>query len=390
MERLYGKTLEIKPLDYKLNKMNVKQLNLCFVGNMLGKNPGYITTQGQIVADLFAEDGCKVTCVSSKINKVSRLSEIIRTLIWNRRKFDIVLLEVYSGMNFIVANVVGLFCKLFKLPLIMVLHGGNLPQFIKKYPRWTKFAFNQADALVAPSSFLAEQIGKNDYKVQVISNVIDIGKYQFRERSKISPKLLWMRSFHPIYNPEMAIKVLKRLCQRGQDATLTMAGKDKGLESGLKKMAEDLGLSDRIRFVGFLDEEQKLKEFAEADVYINTNRIDNMPVSVVEARALGLPVVSTDVGGLPYLIEHKENGLLVPDDDFNSMVKSVESLIDHPELTQKISINGRKLAENAAWSKVQREWENLILKTIENKFAVRNKPGRYEGKMVSKEIGNKI
>ena len=84
-----------------------------------------------------------------------------------------------------------------------------------------------------------------------------------------------------------------------------MAGKDKGLEENLRKMAEEMNLSDKIRFVGFLDSEEKLKEFADADIYINTNRIDNMPVSVLEARAFGLPVVSTDVGGLPHLIEHK-------------------------------------------------------------------------------------
>ena len=127
-------------------------------------------------------------------------------------------------MNFIVANAVGSLCRLFNLPLIMVLHGGNLPEFIKKYPRWTKFALNRADALVAPSSFLAEQIGNWGYEIEVIPNVVDINLYKFRERSKISPKLIWMRSFHPIYNPEMAIKVLQRLCQRGQECDFNDGG----------------------------------------------------------------------------------------------------------------------------------------------------------------------
>jgi glycosyltransferase involved in cell wall biosynthesis len=251
----------------------------------------------------------------------------------------------------------------------MVLHGGNLPKFIEKYPGWTKFALDKADVLVAPSLFLADQIGKFNYRIKVISNVVDIDIYKYRERSKISPKLFWMRSFHPVYNPEMAIKVLQRLRQRGHQATLTMAGKDKGLEKSLKQKVNELGLSENIRFAGFLNPSEKIKEFTKADIYLNTNRIDNMPVSVVEARALGLPVISTNVGGLPYLIDHKENGLIVPDEDFESMVKCIELLLDDPKLTQKISKNGRKLAEEAAWMKIRVEWEDLILQVCNRELS---------------------
>ncbi|MEP7037850.1 MAG: hypothetical protein ABI891_05865 [Acidobacteriota bacterium] len=85
--------------------MKLKQRYICFVGNMLGRNVGHITTQGQIIADLFAAEGYKVICVSSKINRVARLAEIIRTLINGFRSFDIVLLDTYSGMSFITADI---------------------------------------------------------------------------------------------------------------------------------------------------------------------------------------------------------------------------------------------------------------------------------------------
>ncbi len=365
-------------------------MNICFLGNMLGRNEGFITTQGQIVADLFENDGCRVTSASSKLNRAARLTEIVQTLVKGRKKFDVVLIEVYSGMNFVVANTVATLCKMFGLPLILVLHGGNLPEFIKKYPRWTRSALDKADVIVAPSRFLAEQIGKWGYQIKVIPNVVDISQYEFRKRSKISPKLIWMRSFHSIYNPEMAIRVLQRLCQRGQDATLTMAGKDKGLEDSLKQMAEELELSDRVRFVGFLDSENKLRELAESDIYINTNRIDNMPVSIVEARALGLPVVSTDVGGLPYLINHREDGLLVPDDDFKAMVKNIELLLDNPDLTRKISRNGRAIAEKSDWSKVQGEWENLILQVAGERSVKKNNARIFENKIASEKLESKL
>lgn len=334
---------------------------------MLGRNADYITTQGQILADLFAAEGYEVVCVSSKINRAARLTEIARTLLKGRRNFDVVVLDTYSGMSFITADVVGFLCKVFKLPLIMVLRGGNLPNFIQKHPRWTRKVFNRAKLLVAPSRFLAEEVGKLGYKIPVITNVIDFSRYPFRERSTIAPRLVWMRSFHPIYNPEMAIETLALLRQTEPAATLTMAGADKGLEDKIKRLAHEKGLADAVRFAGFLDLEKKIKEFSDADVYINTNRVDNMPVSVVEALAFGLPVVATNVGGLPYLIEHGENGLLVADDNAAEMAAAVTKLLHDSDLTKKLSNNGRLLAEQSSWHSVRRVWEKLFAELIDKK-----------------------
>ena len=347
--------------------MNLKSIRLCFIGNMLGRNAGYITTQGQILADLFAAEGYEVTCVSSKINRTARLAEIAAALVKGRRSFDIVVLDTYSGLSFIIADVVGVLCKRFKLPLVMVLRGGNLPNFIEKYPRWARKVLRRADVLVAPSRFLAEEIGELGYKVPVITNVIDISRYRFRERNKISPRLVWMRSFHPIYNPEMAIRVLAKLRRTEAAATLTMAGADKGLEGEIRLLAQKEGLAGAVRFAGFLDLEKKIKEFSAADVYINTNRVDNMPVSVVEALAFGLPVVATNVGGLPYLIEHGENGLLVADEDVDGMVDSIAKLLGDPDLTKKLSNNGRRLAEQSSWESVRSDWEELFAELISKK-----------------------
>jgi L-malate glycosyltransferase len=353
--------------------MNLKTMHLCFVGNMLGKNDGYVTTQGQIVADLFAAEGYSVTCVSSKINRAARLSEIVWTLIRNSGKFDAVVLEVYSGLSFIIADVVGLLCRIFKLPLVMVLHGGNLPEFTERRPHWAKRVFKRADFLAAPSPFLAEKIGKYGFEIRVIPNVVNLENYPFRERREIKPKLVWMRSFHELYNPQMAVKVLAELRRSVPEATLTMAGKDKGLENKVKESAENLGLSDAVKFAGFLDEKRKLKEFADADIYINTNRVDNMPVSVLEACAFGLPVVATRVGGLPYLIADGENGVLVEDENVGEMVAAIKKLLDNPGFARKISRGGRLLATRSAWSSVRRDWEKLFAQILEEKSAQHKK-----------------
>ncbi len=352
-----------------------KKPRICFVGSMLGRNAGYITTQGQITADLFTAEGYETVCVSAKINRIARLAEIASVLIKNRRRFDLVLLEVYSGLSMIIADLASLLCKTFKLPLIMVLHGGNLPEFIEKYPRRTKRILRRADRLVAPSPFLAEKIGAHGFEIQIVPNVVELESYPLRERKNLKPNLFWMRSFHPIYNPQMAVEVLAELRKSHPNVTLTMAGVDKGLEPEIKKMVSDLNLAEAVSFSGFLNAEQKMRRFSEADIFLNTNRADNMPVSIIEACACGLPVVSTNVGGLPFLISDGENGLLVENENAAEMAEAVKLLLEDAELAQRISRGGRALAERSGWQSVRAEWEKLFSEVLDKKAG--NSPVRF-------------
>ncbi len=337
---------------------------LCFIGNMLGRNAGYVTTQGLVLSDLFASDGYEVVAVSSKINRITRFCEIFTTLVTQRRTFDLVLLETYSGLYFLLADAVTWLCRVFGIPSIAILHGGALPGFARRFPKWTSRALDRVDALVAPSYFLAKEFGTGR-EIEVIPNVIEIGQYPYRERSHIRPNLIWMRSFHPIYNPEMAIEVLAKLRVSEPNATLTMAGSDKGLEESVRFKANVSGVAAAVRFVGFLDQKSKIRELATADIYLNTNRTDNMPVSVIEARAMGLPVISTNVGGLSYLIDDEENGFLVPSEDSDAMVLKIQRLLDDRDTTLKISRNGRSIAEASAWTSVRPAWEQLMARVLE-------------------------
>lgn len=337
------------------------------MGNFLGRNPGYITTQGQIIADLFSEEGYQTVSVSAKINKILRLGDIILNLIHKRKKIDLVVLEVYSGLSMVMADTTGLLCKLFGLPLISVLHGGNLPNFARKYPRWVKRVLQRSEILVAPSSFLAEELGFLGFDITVVPNVLNIHDYPLRIRRSIAPKFIWMRSFHPLYNPQMAIRAFAKIQRNYPQSTLVMAGINKGIEGEVKQLAKDLHLENAVRFPGFLDLEAKRKEFSEAEIYLNTNKIDNMPVSVVEACAMGLPVIATEVGGLKYLITNGENGILVSDDNADEMADAALILLKDMDLTEKISRNGRQLAEKSSWENVRKLWESLFAEVLERR-----------------------
>jgi glycosyltransferase involved in cell wall biosynthesis len=190
--------------------------------------------------------------------------------------------------------------------------------------------------------------------------LIDVSAYAFRKRARVDAQLFWMRSFHALYNPLMAVRVLARVRSLVPGATLVMGGQEKGLQDAVRADAVRLGVQGAVRFAGFLDAVGKKREGATADIFVNTNRVDNTPVAVIEAWAMGLPVVSTDVGGIRDLIRDGETGLLVPDADVEAMSAAIVSLVRDPDLAGRLSANGRREVERCSWAQVRPQWEGLF------------------------------
>lgn len=330
---------------------------------MLGVNPGWVTSQGELLAGLLAEAGYPTRVTSHKPARLPRLIDTLRSLFAWRMEIDLVIHQVFSGPAFAVTDAASTLCGILGLRQIFVLHGGALPEFAAEHGRWIRRVMRRAAAVVAPSPYLAEVFaGFTDpaLRVRVIPNILEIENYPYRHRPVVEPRVLWMRTFHEVYHPEMAVEVLADLRRTHPDATLTMAGQEKGLHAAVQELARNRGLADVVRFPGFLGPEAKAREFGGHDIYLNTNRVDNMPVSVLEAGAFGLPVVATAVGGVPYLLREGETGLLVPDGDARAMADAARRLLGEPGLAGKLSANGRRLAESCAWEPVRAQWESLF------------------------------
>src|SRR5882724_814336 len=346
---------------------------LCFVGAMGGRQGQRVTSQGQIISDLFEAAGYTATSTSAKIRRYQRLLDIVWTLIRKKRAIDVTVVEVYSGLGFVLVDVASWLSKLLDYKLVLWLHGGALPAFIKRHPGWTCRVLSRADVIVAPSAYLADAVKSRGFHASVIPNVIDLSCYEYRIRKKLRPQLLWMRSFHATWNPDMAVRVFARLHKAMPEATLVMAGKDKGLECETRQKTETLRLDGCVRFAGFLDQNGKMHEGNQADIFINTNHIDNAPVAVLEACAMGLPVVSTNVGGIPNLLTDGETALLVPDDDDCAMADAIRSLLNDPGLAARLSAQGRLLAERSSWQKVRPQWERIFSHMMKPEFVPNRK-----------------
>lgn len=330
---------------------------ICVVGPMVGRRRGNVTHQGQIVADGLRSAGYDVIEVSAHANRYARLADIAATLTRRGRSIDLLLLQVYGLRSFVVEDIASALGRAFRQRVVMVLHGGIMPTFMSDFPVWTRRVLSRADVLVAPSSFIARALAQHGFEARVIPNTIHLTDYEYRHRAQVRPRLFWMRSFHDIYNPLLAVRTLARLRRSLPDAVLVMAGQDSGQEAEVRETARTLGLGDAIEFVGFLDGSGKRREGNRADIFLNTNRIDNMPVAVIEAAAMGLPVVATRVGGIPDLLTDGVTGLIVPDDDEEGMADAVVRLVKEPALASRLSQDGRRLAEQFSWESVRPQWE---------------------------------
>ncbi len=171
--------------------------------------------------------------------------------------------------------------------------------------------------------------------------------------------MLYVRSFAKIYNPTLAIEVLKELKEKYPEATLCMIGPDKdGTLKEVQQLIEKYELHDSVEITGVLSKEEWHKKSEKFDIFINTTNVDNTPISVIEAMALGLPVISTNVGGLPYLIDDNKDGVLVDKEQPSLMVSQIDKTIKGNNTL--LALNARSKIENFDWSIVRNQWLKLL------------------------------
>lgn len=302
--------------------------------------------------------------VSDKANKAFRLWDMLWTVYKYRRSLALVFIDTYSTLNFYYAIGVAKLCRFYKIPYVPILHGGNLPQRVDKSKISSRKLLNGAMVNIVPSNYMFDQFKERGFSNLVhIPNTITIENYEFLNRDKPEYRLLWVRSFAEIYNPKMALEIVALLKEKGKKVSLCMVGPDKdGIMEICKKIALEKKLP--VTFTGLLKKEEWIELSKEYDIFINTTNFDNMPVSVMEAMALGMPVVSTDVGGMPYLIENGVNGILVPPKDPEVFAKAIVELVENPVKSEAISNNARSSVERLDWSEVKLKWNALIQKVL--------------------------
>ena len=334
-------------------------MKLLYLGNQLSKH-GFNKTTIETLGLQLEQVGLTVFYASNKKSFQLRLLDMMWSVINYRKQVSYLLIDTYSTKAFWYSFLCSQLARFFNIKYIPILHGGDLPNRLKKNPMLCRVLFSNAYKNVAPSGYLKQAFEKEGFKNVIhIPNTIEIEKYEFKLRTELTPNLLWVRAFASIYNPKMAVKVLQQLQEQYPSATLTMVGPDKdGSLQTTKDFAKSLGIT--VNFSGQLTKEEWWELASKHDIFINTTHFDNTPVSVMEAMALGLPVISTNVGGIPFLLTNEQNALLVPDNDITAMTNAVLDLLENKPKNNLLITNARTFIEQMDWKLVKQSWVSIL------------------------------
>lgn len=335
--------------------------SVLIIGNFLSAAGG---SRGvcEELAPRLSGAGWQVLTASDRPGRLDRLAHMLGTVYQRRHDYEVAQVDVFSGAAFFWSEAVCASLQQLKKPFILTLHGGNLPLFAARWPWRIRRLLASAKIVTAPSRYLQEQMSCYCPHVRLVPNALDLQGYGFRLRSRPDPALVWLRAFHEIYNPAMTVEVLGLVAHEFPLAHLTMVGPDKGdgTWERTRQAAARLGMTDRLRLTGQVAKSEVPAWLDRGDIFLNTTNADNSPVSVVEAMACGLGVVSTNVGGLSYLLQHRHDALLVPPNDPAAMAAAVTRVLTDSRLAERLSRNGRAKAEQHDWSVVLPQWEALL------------------------------
>lgn len=332
--------------------------SILYIGNKLSLH-GNTATAIEILGPVLETAGFRLHYASSRKNKIFRFAEMIWKTYALRNRVDYVLIDTYSTQNFWYTVAVSKICRTFHIKYIPILHGGNLPNRLKNNPDRCKKIFGKSYLNVAPSGYLLEAFKDAGFKTIYIPNPFDAREFPHKQRNVISPKLLWVRSFASIYNPEMAIDTLALLKDRFPDVSLCMVGPDKGLLEQTKLAAKNR--NGNVTFTGRLSKKEWAALSENFDVFINTSHVDNAPFSIIEALALGMIVVSTDVGGIRFLLKDRESALLVADGDSKAMADAIAEVVNNTALQDHLLLNSKQLTAVCDAAEVRKKWLEILV-----------------------------
>ncbi|HTJ00126.1 MAG TPA: glycosyltransferase family 4 protein [Dongiaceae bacterium] len=314
--------------------------------------------------------GWKVGLTSRRTSRLGRLLDLLATIWRTRREYAVAAVDVFSGPAFIWAEASCALLRYLGKPYVLTLHGGGLPEFARQHPARVKKLLGSAPVVTCPSPYLMAEMQPYRENMILLPNGLELERYHFGERPQPLRQLMWLRAFHEVYHPQLAVQVLDAVRKAGRDdVRLVMIGPDKG--DGTLQQAQaltaKLGLQAAVEFRGPVDKAAVPQQLAAGDVFLNTTNYDNTPVSVMEAMACGLPVVTTNVGGIPYLLQDGETALLVPPNDLPLMSQAVLRVLTKPDLAARLAQNGRRQVAAYDWQIILPRWEDLLERLLAEK-----------------------
>jgi L-malate glycosyltransferase len=331
-------------------------MSVLFVGNILSKHRGTLGPSEKITTLLSSKYPIKA--VSDKASQIRRLFDIIWVCLTH--KYTLLIADTYSGNAFNIARIASIIAKLRGKKLVLVLRGGRLPEMYGQEKAKVRAVLNRADRILSPSLFIINYLKPEGYNVEYYPDFIDTDVFVEKPMLRKPYSLLWVRAFKHIYNPQIAVKALHLVTQKFPQATLTMVGPDDGLLGEVKKLAADLGILDKIEFVGRVENKSLPEYYSSHSVYLNTTSYESFGIAVMEAAACGIPIISNKVGEIPLIWDNGGDILIVDQLNEALIAEKVMDLFENPAKAEQIAGKAKQKALKFSWIEVKAKWEELF------------------------------
>jgi glycosyltransferase involved in cell wall biosynthesis len=356
----------------------MKLPRVCVVGPLPPPSGG-MGNQCQLLVRLLRSEGLDVELVQTNapyrpawiggiavLRAGFRLVPYLRSLWRVTVRADVVHVLANSGWAWhLFAAPAIIIARFHKAAVIVNYHGGGAADFFARAPRYVLGLLAGTSLRVMPSPYLQRVFAQYGLTSEVIPNIVDLSLFtpSVRSRSSSQPHIVVTRNLEPVYDIPTAIRAMAHIRQYAPSARMTIAGSGPDRER-LEALTTRLGLGSAISFAGRLPSEDIAKLVASADCLLNPSTVDNMPVSILEAFACGVPVVSTCVGGIPDMLEDGMSGLLVPVGDEIAMANAALRILQNPELARHISSVGLVESEKYSWAKVRLQWLGAYCRAV--------------------------
>jgi L-malate glycosyltransferase len=284
------------------------------------------------------------------VTELTYLPLLVREL----ARADVVHVFSASYASFLLAPLPAmLIAKALGRPVVLNYRSGEAADHLQRSAIARK-SIAQVDLNVVPSRFLVDVFRSFRIDATIVPNLVDRERFRYRARMPLRPRLLSTRNFEALYNVATTIRAFKIVQDRWPDASLTLVGGG-AQEAELRALAAQLQLRN-ITFAGRVAPEDIPGFYADHDIYIQSPNIDNMPTSVIEAFASGLPVVSTEAGGVPAILKHGEHGLLAGLADYETLGHHVLRLLDNPGYASALARSAYATTDACTWPAVRAQW----------------------------------
>jgi L-malate glycosyltransferase len=277
---------------------------------------------------------------------------IAATRLW---RYDVIHVYSASYYSYLLSVVpIVLLGRLYGKKILLNYHSGEAEDHLANWRLTALPIIRLADTVVVPSGYLVDVFARFGVTARAIHNVVELEVFRYRERHPIRPVFLTSRLHEPLYNVPCVLRAFRLIQDKYPDASLTVAG-DGWMRPELEQLARDLELRNTT-FVGRVPWGDMPDMYDAADVYLTATDIDNMPGSVIECLSCGLPVVTTDAGGVPYIVTHEETALIVPRGDHHALAASAIRLLEDDALAVRLGRNGREACRKFTWPEVRDAW----------------------------------